>query len=151
MVGITEVLFVLISGPRWRNEAKQTQSLLRRAESAEKQFCNDRNARSARRVLPRSFSFYPADLSRSAWIIYTDPRDSKSNSCFFFFFWHKCIYFPYDVGRRFSEKKKMERSDENYVYCRLVSRPIYWLLGTSNFTLGSHLNSITHRCSSDYE
>jgi len=67
MVGNTEVLFALISsGPGWRNEAKQTQSLLRRAESAEKQFCNDRNARTARRVLPHSFSFYPADLSRSA-------------------------------------------------------------------------------------
>lgn len=104
MVGITEVLFALISSPGWRNEAKQTQSLLRRTESAEKQFCNDQNARSARRVLPHPFSFYPGDLSRSAWIIYTDLRDSKSNSCFFFYI-NVYIFFHTRRWEYFENKK----------------------------------------------
>lgn len=43
MVGITERSCLPIGGPG-RNKAKQTQSLLRRVETAEKQFCNDRNA-----------------------------------------------------------------------------------------------------------
>lgn len=139
MVGITGKSCLPISG-LGRNKAMQTQSLLRRAKTAEKQFCNDRNAVLRHSTSP--VSFYPADLSRSAWIIYTDPRDSKSNSRFF---WRVDIHFSIHVGRRFlRKKKKIERSYENCVYCRLVSPILIVSFNSGCFSFNSHLNSITY-------